>query len=386
MTISDLSRFEKFLAVPVEDVQGRAKFGLTEAEVGELHALAVQGQATWPFYHQVNNARMSDFVFRQSGKDRGWTVAYIRSHRERTEYRQYSSGKEEIMEWTSGRLWPKGLHIERIRSGKDPLRVIREVELAFSPDADLEELWERHEAGLELEGIELLQQFPDDEFVQGMCFLPEDPNLVVRLVISAGERRKELTFPLALRYKPLLKWVEKKSALDVTKTAPDRAFPLQRASTEEMQEALSALWDVPKTYDKTKGPLRAFVKKAIGWHMGEEFKRRSNEIKGTETGKTRRVLRAALDRKGGSVDDPIKRKDGTKAGTLGDTIVDPHAGPPDQKILLEQIFNALVDEIDRQIFRLYLDGYSQKEIAKKLKTTQPTIASRLKRMGKRFPR
>jgi hypothetical protein len=46
MAISDLSRFEQFLSIPIEDIQGRAKIALTEAEMGELHALAVNGQAT----------------------------------------------------------------------------------------------------------------------------------------------------------------------------------------------------------------------------------------------------------------------------------------------------------------------------------------------------
>lgn len=382
MAIPDLSRFEQFLAVPVEDIQGRTKLNLTEEDVGELHALAVNGQVPWDFYHQVNNAMKADVLYCHQGKDQGWTVAYIRKQMGRTMYRHYSEGGEDIREWISGRLWPKGLHIERIRSRKEPLRVIHEVELAFSPETDLEGLWERQRPEFEEEGIELLQKFPENQFVQDMCFLPEDPNFEVRFVISAGKRRKELRFPIALRYEPFLKKVEKNYTLDITKSPPDHNQPLQRASTEEMQEAISGFWSGVLTYNPSKGPIAPHMKKKTTEHMGKEYKSRSRVIKDPETGKTRRVLRARLDRAGGSLDDPITGNDGTEARTLGETIAGPHAGPLDKGILIRQILDSLIDETDRQIVNRILDGQSEKQIAKDLGITPPAVTQRLKRLGK----
>ena len=383
MATPDLSRFERYLSTPAEDIQGRSDFNLTETEVGELHALAVQGEVSWDLYHQISNAQTADFIYRNSGQERGWNIGFIRKQLGRTTYRHYSSSGEDIHEWISWRLFPKGLHIERTRSQKDPLRIIEEVELAFSPDADLEGLWERQRPGLEEEGIGLLQKFPDDQFVQDMCFLPGDPAFEVLLVLSAGEQRKELTFPIALRYKPLLKDLEKEYTLDVTKTTLDHNQPLQRAKTEEIQEALAGLWKAVHKYDKSIGiPIPAYIENQLRWHMGEEFKRRSTDVEDQETGEP--VLKARTERTGGSLDDPRRDTDGTETGTLGDTIAAPQAEPPDQRILLQQILEFLVDPIDKEIVRLTCKGKSQKEIGEKVGISQPAISTRLKRMGKRL--
>jgi hypothetical protein len=389
MATPNLSRFEQFLAIPTEDIAARAQFAFSHSETDELHTLAVNGEASWDLYHQVNNAQKADFIYRNSGQERGWNIGFIREQLGRTADRHYSEGGEDIHERISGRLFPKGWHIERRRSQKDPLRITHEVELAFSSETDLEELWTQQRLEFEQEGIELLQQFPDSQFVQDMCFLPVDQNMEVRFIISAGARRKELIFPIALRYRSLVNKMEKKYKLDVTEaeTHPDPRQPLQGDSTEERQEALAGLWSAVQDYNESMDiPIPAYIKKQLGWHMGERFDERSIEINDPETGKTQRVLQGRMERTGGLLDDPRYGKDGTEAGTLGDTIADPHARLPDQGILLQQILDSLVDKIDRQIVHLYREGQSQEEIAKKLKITQPAIAKRLKRIGRRFSR
>lgn len=384
MAISDLSRFEQFLAIPVEDIQGRAVIAITDAEVEELHALFVKGEVAKDFYYQVSSARTADEIYLHQGKECGWSIAFIRENQRRTEYRRYSKGGEDVCEWISWRLWPTGKYIERIRSNKEPVRIIQEVELAFSPEADLEGLWEQYRPGLEVWGLELLQRFPDNKFVQDMCFLPGEPNFVVRFVISAGEQRKELTFPIALRYEPLLRKTAKKYRFDVSEAEPQYSEPLQRASTEELQVALVGLWTASKNYDKTKGSIPAYMKQRTEWHMGEEFGERSVEIEEPETGKREPVLKSRLERTGGSLDDPRVGKDGIETGPLSDTIADPQTGPPDQRILLEQILSSLVDETDKQIVHLCREEHTQEEIAQKLGITQPAIAKRLRRIGKKL--
>ena len=385
MAISDLSRFERFLSIPVENIQSRDKFALTEAEVGELHTLAVNRQTSWDLYHQANNAMKADEIFRHVGKERGWTVAYIREQLGRKMYRHYVRSGEDIHEYVSGRLWPIGFHIERIRSKKDPLRIIHEVELAFSPNTDLEGLWKRQRSGFEQDGIELLKTFPNNQFVQDMCFLPGNHNFSARIVLSAGRKRKELTYPIGLRYESLLRKIAKQYTLDTTlEPKPNSKEPLQRASTEELLEVLAGLWGAVRKYDpSTDVPVPKYVKNQLQWHMGEQFKKRSKAIKDSEAGKTRRVLRADLDREAGSLDDPIYRKDGTESGILADTISDPNAKPPDQQIMLQQILDSLGDETDKKIVHLMRQEVSQKEIAKQLRISQPAVSKRLKRLGER---
>ena len=389
MTTPNRSRVEQFLALPTEDIAARAQLALSQSETDELHTLAVNGQVSWDLYHEVNNARKADFIYQQDGKKRDWTIAYIREQLGRTAYRHYSKGGEDIHEWISGRFFPKGEHFERIRSQKDPLRVTHEVELAFAPETDLEEWWEELRPEFEQEGIELLQQFPDNQLVQALCFLPGDPNMEVRFVLSAGERRKELTFPIALRYKPLVNKMEKQYDLDVTKAEapPDPRRPLQRDSTEERQEALAGLWSAVQDYKESIDiPLPAYIEKQLVWHMGERFDERSIERNDHKAGKPKRVLKDILEQTGGLLDAPHYEKDGTNAETLRDTIPDPHAGPPDQRILLQQIFDSLVDETDRKICHLSLEGHTQEEIGKQLGVSRPAITQRLKRMGKRLDR
>ena len=383
MATLNLIRFEQFLAIPTEDIAARAQFAFSHSETDELHTLAVNGEASWDLYHQVNNAQKADFIYRNSGQERGWSIGFIREQLGRTAYRHYSRGGEDIHEWISGRLFPKGWHIERIRSQKDPLRIIQEVELAFSPETDLEELWKQQRLEFEQEGIELLQQFPDNQFVQDLCFLPGDQNMEVRFIISAGARRKELIFPIALRYEPLLKKLETTYRLEVTKQRSDPDKPLQRASTEELQEALTALSFAAKTYDRSEGSITAYMEMKTTWHMKDRFKERSKKIKDSATGKTRRILKDKLERTGGLLDDPRYGKDGSDAGTLEDTIEDRQAESPDRRIFLQEILDSLVDETDRKIVHLRRDGHTQKEIAQKLGRTQPAIAKRLKRIRER---
>lgn len=384
--MTNLSRFEQFLAIPVEDIEERSKLALSEIEVVELHTLLVKGEVSKDFYYQITNALKADFIFRESGQNRGWTVSYIRQQLGRTAYWHYSRGGEDIHEWVSGRLWPKGSHIERIRSAKDPLCIVHEVELAFSPDADLEGLWRRQKAGFEQEGIELFQKFPDNKFVQDMCFLSGDQNLRARIVISAGSRRKELMLPIALRYEPILKKMATKYKLDVTEwPSHHRSEPLQRASTDELQEVLAGLWAAVRNYDPSKDiPIPAYIKKQLAWHMGDKFKRGSSEIEIDETGTAKRLLMGEIERTGGSLDHPLPGEEEEGASTLGDIIAAPQTEPLDQTILVQEILDALVDVTDKEIVHLMLQGLSQKEIGKKLKISQPAIAKRLKRLGKRL--
>jgi len=387
MATLDLSRFEQFLAIPTEDIAARAQFALRQSETDELHTLAVNGGVSWDLYHQVNNARKADFIYQQDGKKRDWTIAYIRKQLGHNEYRRYTCKNEQVEEWISGRLWPIAFHFYRIRWRKEPIRLIKEIEIALRPDIDLDEFWEGQQSGWTVEAIELLQSFPDNEFVHNLCFVPGDPNFEARIVISRLKDRKELTFPIALRYKPLLNKLERDRRLDITKSHPQPNQPLPCASSEELQEALLGLWQAVNDYqDSLNIPISAYIENKLKWHMGEAFKLRSTDLASSKTGKTQRVLQGRMERTGGLIDDPRYDKDEHEAGTRGDTIADPHARLPDQRILLQQIFDSLVDKIDRQIVHLYCEGQSQEEIAKKLKITQPAITQRLKRMGKRLSR
>jgi len=287
-----------------------------------------------------------------------------------------------VREWVSGRIFPKGEHIRRIRTKKDPLHIIEELELALSPKADLEAVWQRQQKEFELEGIQLIQQFPDNQFVQEMCFLPGDPNFECRFIISAGIQRKELLFPIALRYKLLLKRMEKKYTLDSTKSRADPKQPLQRATTEEIQEALIGLGSGVLTYNSAKGPIASHLQKTTKWHMGEQFKERSSGSQDPKTHKP--VLRASLDRAAGSLDDLVEGEDGGSVTTRGSLIPDSQACPPDQEILIQEILDLLVDETDKQIVHRMLDGQSEKEIAADLGLSPSAITKRLKKLGKRF--
>jgi DNA-directed RNA polymerase specialized sigma24 family protein len=70
--------------------------------------------------------------------------------------------------------------------------------------------------------------------------------------------------------------------------------------------------------------------------------------------------------------------------TRGSLTEDPHAHPPDQKILLHEIVDSLVDETDKQIVHRMLDGESEKDIATALDLPRSTVTKRLKKLGKRF--
>jgi len=384
MASPDLSRFDQFLAISPEDIQAREQLGIGRPEIDDLHTSAVKGEVTWDFYHAVSTGRKADFIYKHDGQSKGWSIAFIRERLGRVDYRQYTLNGEDVQEWVYGRIFPRGDYIRRIRTQRNPLRIIDELELAHSPDIDLESLWERQGNNFELEGIQLIQRFPDNQFVQEICFLPGDPNFECRFIISAGTQRKELTFPIALRYKPLLKRREKDYTLDITKDAPDLEQPLQRASTEEIQEALLGLRSGVLTYNPAKGPIASHLKKTTKQHMGEEFKKRSSSRKDSKTGKPQRVLRASLDREEGSLDDLLQGEDGDLVSTRGSRITDSQVHPPDQGILLREVLDSLVDETDKQIVHRMLGDESEKEIAAALNISAAAVTKRLKRLGKRL--
>jgi hypothetical protein len=322
MAPPDLSRFEQFLSILPEDIQARDNLSLTRSDLDTLHTSAVKGEVTWDYYHAVNTARKADFIYKHDGRSKGWSIAFIREHLGRVVYRKYRVKGEDVEEWVYGRIFPKGDYIRRIKTQADPLRIIDELELALSPEADLEALWEWQRKEFELEGIHLIQQFPDNQFVQESCFLPGEPNFECRLIFSAGTQRNELTFPIALRYRPFLRRMEKGYTLDLTKDDLDLKQPLQRASTEEIQEALIGLRSGVLTYNPAKGPIPSHLENTTEWHMGEQFKGRSSVSKDPKTGKPQRVLRASLDRAAGSFDDLVEGDDGDSVTTRGSLIPD----------------------------------------------------------------
>lgn len=233
------------------------------------------------------------------------------------------------------------------------------------------------------EGIQLLQDFPDNQLVQDLCFLPGSENMSAAVIVSTGERRKELVFPIARRYEKVLRQIASKYDLDLDKPSLGPPEPLQRVSSDELQVALTGLWHAARSYDKSKGiPVHPYLMKQVQWRMGEEFKRRSGQMEDPDTGKRRRMLRGDAERTGGSLGDSVSNQQGPGMRTLGETIADPHATPPDRRILLQQILDTLIDETDKQIVRLFLRGSPQREIAKRLRISQAAISKRLKRLGK----
>ncbi len=103
-------------------------------------------------------------------------------------------------------------------------------------------------------GIDLLQGYPEDSFIQDLAFLPQRDNFSAAIIITAGDQRKVLEFPIAVRYKPLIAKLGRKYTLDDTKPENETAIsqPLQLASTEEVQELLQALWNGVRTYKEGK--------------------------------------------------------------------------------------------------------------------------------------
>ncbi len=139
MCTSDLKRFEQFLAIPPEDIQARAVLALSRADLGSLHTRAVMGEVKWDYYHAVTNAWKADLVYRHDGLKQGWTIAFIREEIGRKAYRHYTSSGEDIHEWLSGRIFPTGWYLQRIRKRRNPVGVLEEVELALRPETDLGE-------------------------------------------------------------------------------------------------------------------------------------------------------------------------------------------------------------------------------------------------------
>ncbi len=145
MAISDLSRFEQFLAIPVEDFQGRATLALTETEMEELHTLMVKEDVSRDFYHLVNIAMKADLLFQNGFREKGWTIGALRKQMNRVQVRTFTQGDESIHEHISNRCWPLFRHVRRTRQG--PGTRIEEVELAFSPLGNPEQLVEKYEPG-----------------------------------------------------------------------------------------------------------------------------------------------------------------------------------------------------------------------------------------------
>ena len=170
MDMPGSTTFQRFLSIPVEDNEARARIGLTGEEIAALHDRAVRGDVPWGYYHEVNNALKADFIYRKDGKQRGWTIAFIREQLNFTHTKEYVHKGERIHETHSGRMWPKARVIERVRSRQEPVSLVHELEIALSPEADLEAVWESQHSELEKEGIELLQQYPEDQFIQDMAF------------------------------------------------------------------------------------------------------------------------------------------------------------------------------------------------------------------------
>ncbi|MDK2742419.1 MAG: AsnC family transcriptional regulator [Nitrospira sp. BO4] len=384
MSASDLTRFDQFLAIPPEDIRARAKLALSRSDLDCLHTCAVMGEVNWDYYRAVNNAWKADLVYRHDGLEHGWSVAFIREQISQVTYSQYALNGEDVQEWIYGRIFPRGQYIRRIRTQHNPLNVIDELELALPPETDLEGVWKQQQKEFELEGIQLIQHFPDNQFVQEICFLPGDQNFTVRVVFSAGKRRKELIFPIALRYRPLLKSLEKAYSFDDTRPIVNPKEPLQRASTEELQEALLGLWCAVRDYDSSKDlSVPGYIKQQVTWHMGDVYVSRSEVIEGP-FGEPQRVLKSEIERSGGSLDDSIPSGDEGINQTLGDTLPDLKSTPPDANVLLAQIIDSLVDEVDRQIIHLMRQEIPQKEIAKQLKMSQSAISQRLNRMRRHF--
>lgn len=382
-----LEKFTQYLHVEPEDYQSRVLLKPSDADIAELHGLAVKGIVTWQLYHSVNNIRKADFIYEKSGKERGWAIAYIREQLNHTRTSEYTHQGEQVHETISGRIWPKGYLIDRIRSKSDPLSVKHELEWVLSPAANLETFWSQAKPQLEMAGIDLLQNYPDDPFIQDLAFFPHNTSFTATIIVTAGERRITLEFPIAVRYEPLIKKLSKAYQIDDTssewKAAQSR--PLQRATTEELQELSHALWSAVRTYNEEKDiPIPAYLQNQLQWHMGEVFKDRSVITGRDKASKPRRKLKTGIERSGGSLDEPLpgQEDNSTESLTKGDMIADPKVQSSDTNILLQQIFAAAVDDIDRQILHLYLRDCTQSEIAKKLDVSQAAISQRLKRLGR----
>lgn len=379
---------QKFLSIQVENHDSRTKIGLTEEDMALLHNSSVRGEVPWTLYHEVNNALKADFIYQKSGKQQGWTIAFIREQLNYTRTSEYTYQGEQVHETISGRIWPKGYLINRVRSKSDPLSIKHELEWVLSPAANIETFWTRAKPQLEMAGIDLLQNYPDDPFIQDLAFLPNNTNFTATIIVTSGECRKTLEFPIAVRYEPLIKKLGRTYQLDDTSSdcKAGQSRPLRRATTEELQELSHALWSAVRTYDEKKDiPIPTYLQNQLLWHMGKVFKDRSVEIERVGTSRPRRKLKAGFERSGGSLDDPLpgQEEDSTESVTRRDTTPDPHAEPPDTKILIQQIFDASVDETDREILRLYLRDYTQSEIATALNISQPAISQRLKRLRRR---
>ena len=109
----------------------------------------------------------------------------------------------------------------------------------------------------------------------------------------------ELVFPIALRYERLVRKVASRYTLEDARPSSSGQEPLQWTSSEEIQEALTALWSAVQTHEATTEiPIPGYLKKQLKWHMGEQFRRRSAETTDAE-GKRKRVLKSAVERSGG---------------------------------------------------------------------------------------
>lgn len=135
------TRVAQYLALPVDDVEGRRQLAPTEADLDALHALMVHSPEKRDLYYQVSLTKRADQIFCKEGQAQGLTVAQIRQQLAHVETRNYEDHGERIHEVESFRFWPVARHFHRIR--KQPNGgFIDEIEWDYLVPVDLEHEWQ----------------------------------------------------------------------------------------------------------------------------------------------------------------------------------------------------------------------------------------------------
>jgi hypothetical protein len=382
MAAPDLSRFREYLSIPVEDHAARARLGITDKEMDLLHDLLIKKAITREFYYEVRFAKTADFIYAQEGRERAWTIQYIREQLNRTETREYEEGDESVHEFISHKLWPKCVVKERERRGADSR--CYEVELVFADGVDVDQLQEEDWAIFEREAIQLAQTHQDNEWVKEVTFLPPE-GISYRVVFAtAGGKRKARDFPLALQYFPLLKKFARLPLEDTRFDSPNNpADTAQRYSRIEIGEGQLGLWQAVLNYDpETVRHIPGYLEQQVQWHMSEQFDSLSTEAwKDLRPSGEKRVLKKRLERSGGELDTLLSEDDSaTEASTLGDRLPAPDPYSVEDSIHLQQIIAAIPDPIDRKIVYGLARDMTQREVALQLGITPSAVNQRVKRL------
>ncbi len=383
----NLQRYHDYLATPVEDWEARQRIGLSERDFDQLHDLYAEGQADWDLWHKVDIARKADALYLKEARAKGWTIAGLREQLSMETTREYRNGGEHVTETETNRCWPYVRHIHRIRKRSN--KTIEELELAFPPEAESRGVLEKHWPGFEEESLLLCQKGHGD-----VAFLPPK-NTTYMVVFSAGGSRKEFEFPVALRYKNLLRKfaelpLEDSAACGLAGRLSEEEDPTEeeeptrgRDSSYELGEGMLGLWVTVLEYDPQKVKhIPGYIKKHLTWHMRDAYKKHSTTAGAAHRDPDdKRILKGRLERTGGEFDAPLELGDESDSdeGTLHEVIPDTKSINTEDVVFLNEVLAKIPDLRDRQIiyFRVCLD-MTQKEVAELLDLTPSAVSQRMK--------